>query len=146
MLELNTIQNIKPIQPDMDCICFGLNKDNILDRDYLKIIVKKFFIKENYSKLAIAFEYDNDSREIFEIPEIITFCNRLVKTYPYCFLYFNAYTIRNIFFVLNKGQFEYPNKIIVDFSRKFLNMSNLSNSELELISTTIINVGKDEVF
>lgn len=127
----------------MEYIYFGFDETNILNRDYLKSIVKNCFIKQNFSRLGLVFHYDNDIREIYEIPEIIKFIDRLTKTYPNCFLYFNTETIKNILFVLGKGEFEFPNKIMIDFMKRVINMKNLNTNELELISKTILDIAKE---
>lgn len=71
---------------------FSVSKKEVINKDYKRIInsldILKEAGKEAKSKLFLVFDgYDNDKREIYEIPEIRDFVKYIYENYKYLFYF-----------------------------------------------------------
>ena len=87
----DVIKNVSQVKK-ASLLVYSVSKREVMNKDYKRIIssldILKKAGKESKRKLCLSFDgYDNDKREIYEIPEIREFVKYIYDNYKYLFYF-----------------------------------------------------------
>lgn len=88
---------------DDNIIVFGISKEEVNSKNFDRIFDTLTCAsrlggvgKDAHGKLMLAFAYDDDPRELYEIPEVCEYMRNVYKTFPFFFYFLTPYSAANI--------------------------------------------------